>query len=138
MSPLSELLKTVAGTTLQAAGVGLASTTASCYLACQIEGSAHRLIYHYFPHKYANVEYANGLTQDQLGTARNMTSVTQSGQEENFLSSGSSFVFDRISGTSDESSLESKFWKEEHPTLSLMREVFMMPSQEIIACSMTG
>ena len=50
----------------------MTSTCVSCYLACQIEVGAHRLVYKFFPEKYANVNYANGLTQEQLDAARNV------------------------------------------------------------------
>jgi hypothetical protein len=50
--------------------VMLSSTVASCTLACYIEIGAHRMVYHCFPHIYANVDYANGLTQEQLDAVR--------------------------------------------------------------------
>jgi len=56
--------------TVKGAAVTLSSTVASCTLACYIEIGAHRIVYHYFPQKYANVEHANGLTQEQLDAVR--------------------------------------------------------------------
>jgi len=39
-------------------------------LACYIEMGAHRAVYRFFPHKYANVTNANGLSQEQLDAVR--------------------------------------------------------------------
>ena len=39
----------------------LLSTFASCYLATVIEKTAHRVQYHFFPHKYKDVDFALGL-----------------------------------------------------------------------------
>jgi len=47
--------------TVYGAGTVLVSTVTSCALAVIIERQAHRTLYRFFPHKYADVEYANGL-----------------------------------------------------------------------------
>lgn len=47
--------------TVYGAGTVLASTVASCAIAVVIERSAHRTLYRFFPHLYADVKYANGL-----------------------------------------------------------------------------
>ena len=70
MSKIAGILKNAAATTAKGAAITLTSTVVSCALACYIEIGAHRLVYHYFPHKYANVEHANGLTQEQLDAVR--------------------------------------------------------------------
>ena len=68
--------------TAKGAAVTLTSTVASCALACYIEIGAHRMVYHYFPHKYANVEHANGLTQEQLDAVRIYPEVLTSAEQE--------------------------------------------------------
>jgi len=47
--------------TAYGAGTVLVSTVASCAIAVVIERSAHRTLYRFFPHLYADVKYANGL-----------------------------------------------------------------------------
>eukprot|EP00980_Cylindrotheca_fusiformis_P009843 scaffold2177_cov115-Cylindrotheca_fusiformis.AAC.8 len=142
MSPLSEIFKAAAATTVKGAGITLASTTASCYLACKIEVKAHQAVYHYFPEKYANVEHANGLTQEQLDAARNAAIVerpehivalsTPLEQHHQIASVPPSSREEEM----DESSSVNQFWKEEK--LSKLAEEFIMPSQDVIACSLTG
>lgn len=124
--------------TSKGAVITLASTTASCYLACQIENKAHRLIYHYYPMKYANVEYANGLTREQLDKAY-MLKVEHDGvnHEKPVIieeSAGDLRYFQL--GLSD----TNRFWKESTEIFLLPRtaEEFAMAQREIIACSMTG
>ena len=56
--------------TVKGAAMTLTSTVASCTLACYIEIGAHRAVYRFFPHKYANVTNANGLSQEQLDAVR--------------------------------------------------------------------
>ena len=70
MTPMQEFLKRAALTTSKGAAITLGSTVVSCLLACYIEAGAHRLVYRYFPHKYANVDQAYGLTQEQLDAVR--------------------------------------------------------------------
>ena len=138
MSPLSSLLRTAASTTAKGAAVTLTSTCVSCYLACKIEVGAHRLVYKFFPEKYANVDYANGLTQGQLNAARNVKIQEQSMStpvEDNITTLQP--IMKKISNLQEEfSSIENLFWKEERIPLTSIREEFVMPSQEIIACSM--
>jgi len=59
---LKETAKGAAGT--------LGSTVAACYLAINVEVVAHRTIFHFYPQWYANVEHANGLTQEMLDSVR--------------------------------------------------------------------
>ena len=141
MSPISSILKTAAATTIRGAGITLASTCASCYFACQIEIGAHRLVYHYFPEKYADVEYANGLTQEQLEAVRIIKTeqkpVTTSEEEYSTLPVPT-HLSKKISDLQQDDSVENKFWKEENLSLASLSEQFIMPSQAIIACSMTA
>uniref|UniRef100_A0A7R9WSR5 Uncharacterized protein n=1 Tax=Craspedostauros australis TaxID=1486917 RepID=A0A7R9WSR5_9STRA len=67
---IASFLKKAAVTTAKGATITLGSTVASCMLAMQIEATAHRVIYHYMPHKYANVDQAFGLTRQQLEAVR--------------------------------------------------------------------
>ena len=139
MSPISSILKTAAATTIRGAGITLASTCASCYLACQIEIGAHRLVYHYFPEKYADVEYANGLTQEQLEAVRIIKTEQKPvmTSEEEYLSVPT-HLSNKISDLQQDDSVENRFWKEENLSLASLSEQFIMPSQAIIACSMTA
>lgn len=138
MSPLSELVKAAAVTTAKGAGITLASTAASCYLACQIEVRAHRVVYHYFPEKYANVEYASGLTQEQLDAAHEMKfpdqAVTYRPRDDIVAIARER----KVEPVPEDTSAVNRFWKEENLSLAKFAQGFVMPSQEIIACSMTG
>lgn len=52
--------------TAKGAAVTFGSTVFSCAAACSIEKSANRMILKYYPHKFANVEAASGITQEEL------------------------------------------------------------------------
>jgi hypothetical protein len=87
MSPVRTSLFSALGRaahfTIRGAAITFGSTLVSCGAACYIERGAHRLIYHYCPEKYANVEWANGLTQDQLDAVRRPAVHTIDGDEKN-------------------------------------------------------
>jgi hypothetical protein len=149
--------------TVKGAAVTLTSTVASCTLACYIEIGAHRVVYHYFPYKYANVKYANGLTQEQLDAVRIHTvdhTVRWSDEEQvmeervtmlpqnkideaaKHVPSEDTTAFSTISTLPRDSPYS--FWKEEKreetserssPLLELGQLVFS--SNDILACSMT-
>ncbi|KAG7368992.1 hypothetical protein IV203_031735 [Nitzschia inconspicua] len=68
--PIFQAFAKAASFTARGAAVTFGSTILSCMAACKIEQGANRLIYHYAPHKFANVEWANGLTQEQLDAVR--------------------------------------------------------------------
>jgi hypothetical protein len=68
--PIFNAFTKMASLTVRGATVTFGSTILSCVAACKIEQSANRMIYKYFPHKFANVESANGLTQEQLDAVR--------------------------------------------------------------------
>lgn len=146
--------------TVKGAAVTFTSTFASCTLACYIEIGAHRVVYHYFPHKYANVEQANGLTQEQLDAVRvhhvdRLVTMAQ-GEEKSELEEKAevlveetsqntlidNFTVEPISRNSRDSFYG--FWKEERrdedherpaPIFPLGRTAFS--SNDILACSMT-
>src|SRR5210317_1669414 len=144
MSPLSEIIKGAIVVTSKGAAITLTSTAASCYLACQIESRAHRLIYHYDPTKYAHVEYANGLTQEQLDKASEMMTAMKLDQEK--VDSEKAAAMESSSPAADSHTFQfdlsddGRFWKEttEINPLPRIAEEFVMARQEIIACSMTG
>jgi hypothetical protein len=136
MSPLSEIAKAAAVTSVKGAGITLASTTASCYLACQIEVRAHRFVYHYFPEKYADVEHANGLTQQQLDAVREYRSSNRAVGD--LPKEDTVMMEHKISHGPEDASFGNKYWKEESLSLAKVAEGFSMPSQDIIACSMTA
>jgi hypothetical protein len=52
--------------TIRGAAVTFGSTVFSCLAAVHIERGANRMIYKYYPHKFANVDAANGITQEEL------------------------------------------------------------------------
>lgn len=52
--------------TARGAAVTFGSTVFSCVAACSIEKSANRMILKHYPHKFANVEAASGITQEEL------------------------------------------------------------------------
>ena len=52
------------------------STAIACGLACQVEKAAHRLLYRWAPHKYASVDHAYGLTDEQLLAVRLSSAAT--------------------------------------------------------------
>ena len=66
----SSILKGFATTTIKGSGITLGSTMISCYFAIEIEKMGHKAVYAVFPHKYALVESAPGLTEDQLLAVR--------------------------------------------------------------------
>jgi hypothetical protein len=163
--------------TAKGAAVTLSSTVASCTLACYIEIGAHRMVYHYFPYRYANVEYANGLTQEQLDAVRTYnvlatsatspehTSTEEQENDASFLAASASD--EKLTVTSEDISTAYKpptdkelaeirpisnnesatttnsFWKEEKEregegeTLPNASS-FLFPSNDILACAMTG
>jgi hypothetical protein len=140
MPQLSSFLKMAAAQTAKGAAVTLTSTVAACGLACYIEIGAHRLVYHYFPHKYANVEHANGLTQDQLDAVRvfktSDVAVTSQIEEEQEVRPE---VVETVTDTKSakEENNNSRFWSD-MPTIVEQPPTFLLPSQDILACAMTG
>lgn len=72
MPGLSSAIGKVASFTVKGAAVTFGSTVFSCAAACGIERGANRMIYNYFPHKFANVDAANGITQEELDFVRHM------------------------------------------------------------------
>jgi hypothetical protein len=52
--------------TARGAAVTFGSTVFSCVVACHIEKGANRIIFKYYPHKFANVEAASGITKEEL------------------------------------------------------------------------
>jgi hypothetical protein len=79
--PIFNAFTKAASFTARGAAVTFGSTILSCMAACKIEQGANRLIYEYFPHKFADVEWANGLTQEQLDAVR-VYRVTPTASEE--------------------------------------------------------
>jgi hypothetical protein len=60
-------------TFLKGAAITAGSTLFSVALAIEIECMAHRTLYYYAPHKYARVDQAYGLTEEQLLAVRDPT-----------------------------------------------------------------
>ena len=144
MSPIGPVFKAFAKTTAKGAAITLSSTVVSCTLACYIEIAGHRAVYKYFPHKYANVDYAPGLTQEQLDAVR-IHAIPQHHEEEVVMlksaeTSQQKEVFreEKIQPVKEDVKDHNSFWKEETIVPSKWQEVISLPSQEIVACSMTG
>jgi len=145
MSPLGSVLKTFAKSAVKGGAITMTSTVFSCALACYIEIGAHRAVYKYFPHKYANVQRANGLTQEQLDAVRihqipvDNTVQTKFEEEEelkdeSFREAKPMHILSKL-----EEKSQDLFWKEgETDTPTWPASIAIIPSQEIIACSMTG
>ena len=88
MTRVLSALGKAASFTFRGAAVTFGSTLFSCVVACQIEKGANRMIYTYFPHKFANVKAASGITQEELEMA-NMnygaaSIITQQQQDDNY------------------------------------------------------
>ena len=62
------------------------STAIACGLACQVEKSAHQLLFRLAPQKYATVDEAYGLTEEQLWSVRHLRASSSS----SWMSSASS------------------------------------------------
>lgn len=69
--------------TVYGAGTVLASTVASCAIAVVIERSAHRTLYRFFPHLYADVKYANGLPHLQYRSREGDENTCNSNNDKN-------------------------------------------------------
>jgi hypothetical protein len=87
MTRVLSALGKAASFTFRGAAVTFGSTVFSCVVACQIEKGANRMIYTYFPYKFANVKAASGITQEELELA-NMhygaaSIITQKQQDDN-------------------------------------------------------
>ena len=151
--------------TVKGAAMTLTSTVASCTLACYIEIGAHRVVYRFFPHKYANVTNANGLSQEQLDAVRvhNVDQMLRwSDDEEPQVMGEQGTLRDDSHEPTKHVPLEDatsfntgipmqlrdsphSFWKEERreesnqltsiPFLALGQQVFS--TNDILACSMT-
>jgi hypothetical protein len=70
MTRLLSAFGKAASFTARGAAVTLGSTVFSCVVACNIEKGANRMIFKYYPHKFANVEAASGITQEELDFAK--------------------------------------------------------------------
>jgi len=150
------LMKGAFKMTAKGAAVTFSSTVFSCTLACYIEIGAHRMLYHYFPEKYANVEYANGLTQEQLDAVRVYKIEYHPAEERNFVEEKSNIEHHHhdqqdLVVEEDNSKVVTNlrpfsrdgFWKEEKqrtpetsPLLTLTQ--IALPPNDIMACAMTG
>jgi hypothetical protein len=58
--------------TAKGAGITLGSTVISCGLAIQVEKTANRIFFYAAPQWYANVEYAYGITDEELASVRHL------------------------------------------------------------------
>ena len=85
---LAPHLYSAAKLTATGATITLGSTVFSCYLAVKIEVASHRTLFKFFPHWYANVEYANGIDPDLLASVRaSLAQQKQQQQQQSSLSS---------------------------------------------------
>lgn len=137
----------------------MGSTMFSCAAACYIEKGANQMIYRYFPHKFADVEAASGITQEQLDAVRipiqpvpainNRTSsvAEQEIQElipafhiESDVDDRTTTIKKEISPTNNNKTI---FWierREEKGGVNVSSSLTIavdLPRQEILACAMT-
>ena len=140
MSPISKFVMAAAKHTVKGAAVTLSSTVVACGFACLIEKGGHRLVYKYFPEKYATVEYANGLTQDQLDAVRVFKQEIATVQQDEQAATPTGVVAkEEIENKNDGTFMMNRFWNDMPSTKEIVEEtIFVIPRQEIIACSMTG
>lgn len=156
MSPLTSALGKMAAFTAKGAAITLGSTVFSCVMACYIERGANRMVYRFFPHKFAHVETANGITQEQLDAVRicyapeivaqiamttprdteaTSPTILKERQEVQTLSTS------RKESPSQENYNRTIFWterREEEGAKTLSKLVAInLPSHEILACAMT-
>jgi len=142
--------------TAKGAAVTLSSTVVSCTMACYIEIGAHRVVYHYFPHKYVNVEYANGLTQEQLDAVRihrvnnnnnnnrtaeeNSASTTTFSETDSWENKVATETLKFTESMPQKASTSNSFWTEEKRELlpaSISEAPSFFQSNEVMACAMT-
>ncbi len=156
---LFSALGKAASFTVRGATVTFGSTIFSCMAACKIEQGANQMIYKYFPHKFANVEYANGLTKEQLDAVRMYRDATDSDIEKSSKEHETPVVMchdtaqnhdlrrqeqqqKEIKKTREEDfwaskAYKTKFWKESEETFTSLISVEVLPRQEIMSCAIT-
>jgi len=66
MTTFLSALRKAASFTARGAAVTFGSTVFSCVMACEIEKGANRMILNYYPRKFANVDAASGISQEEL------------------------------------------------------------------------
>lgn len=154
MTPWSHFLKQAATSTVKGSAVTLGSTVFACVLACYIEVGAHRLVYLCFPHKYANVEYANGLTQEQLDAVKphNLKTYTPINEDAGILQvyrssnmqeskPDDTLLTEFTTRFTTEFSSSSQRDNKKAPNNSsrtVIRPEQIIPGEELLSCSMTG
>ena len=62
--------KEIVRVTVTGASTVFFSTFVSCAFAVMIEGAANQTLYHFFPHKYDDLEYAMGLNLEKMKRIR--------------------------------------------------------------------
>ena len=132
MSPWTEFVALAAKTTIKGAAFTLTSTVASCTMACYIEIGAHRLVYRYFPEKYANVEHANGITQAELDAVRRFKT-----SDINIKSSEDIIRYDEASNFKQEDRTEYDNVRTKDLEATSILEAHV-PMKDIMTCAMTG
>jgi hypothetical protein len=66
----NKMLRSVAKAAVLGTAVTVGSATVSCVFAICIERAAHRALFTYFPHCYADVDYAFGIESWELDAVR--------------------------------------------------------------------
>ena len=80
MSPI--FWKTIVRPFCSGAAITLGSMVISCTGALVVEWTAHRTLFHLFPHWYSDVEYAFGLKDFELAAVRGLTKIPGGQQEQ--------------------------------------------------------
>ncbi|GKY90374.1 hypothetical protein MPSEU_000011400 [Mayamaea pseudoterrestris] len=139
------LLKTAQGATIT-----FGSTIISCALALQVEQSANRLFFYWMPHKYASVDRAYGLTQEQLDSVRYLRRANENESQRPLAvmeQQQTQPLRDEDWSRSEESIRDIQIGFSNETLFSLdaatkqSREALPLPQlwqQDVIACSMTG
>ena len=130
--------------TAQGATITFGSTIISCGLALQVESSANQLFFYLMPHKYATVDYAYGLTQDQLDSVRYLRYQTAAQEAAEPVTKALPVKDNKVTvrevttiGFSGETlfSIEQRLSAAVEPRAAALPQLWQ---QDVIACSMTG
>jgi hypothetical protein len=134
--------------TAKGAGITLGSTVISCGLAIQVEKTANRLFFYAAPHWYANVDYAYGITDEQLASVRHLrgggagltpTANAWNGSSALTRQQSPSSESDALLAT-NEFSADTKFVNphDRNETTSAPIAVMVIPLGDIMSSALTG
>lgn len=131
--------------TAKGAGITLGSTVISCGLAIQVEKTANRLFFYAAPHWYANVDYAYGITDEQLASVRNLRG-SSAGLIVNEWNGSSSLARQEAPSSESDASSATEFSTDtkfvmphdRNETTSAPIAVMVIPLGDIMSSALTG